>query len=136
MMKNLCKNFLKCGVAGWCMEIVYTALISLKRRQLSLKGETSLWMFPVYGSVSLFAPAFRLLRSLPFLLRGCVYASFIFTGEYLSGILLSRKKVCPWNYGRSRWHIRKLIRLDFFPHWFLAGLLFERLLAPDKHKAV
>ena len=75
--------------------------------------------------------------SLPsFSSAGMRYASFIFTGEYLSGILLSRKKVCPWNYGRSRWHIRKLIRLDFFPHWFLAGLLFERLLAPDKHKAV
>lgn len=118
------------------MEILYTALISLKRRQLSLQGHTSLWMFPIYGSACFFAPVFRALRMLPLLIRGSVYALSIFIGEYMSGYFLSLKKVCPWSYRRSPWRIRDLIRLDYFPLWFLAGLLFEKLLVPDKDKAV
>ncbi|MCI8286616.1 MAG: hypothetical protein HFH89_02930, partial [Lachnospiraceae bacterium] len=48
------KNFLKCGLAGWCMEISFTALDSLRRRDMTLKGCTSLWMFPIYGCAALF----------------------------------------------------------------------------------
>ena len=40
------KNFLKCGLAGWCMEILFTSADSLRRRDMTLKGTTSLWMFP------------------------------------------------------------------------------------------
>ena len=45
------KNFLKCGLTGWCMEISFTALDSLRRRDMTLKGCTSLWMFPIYGCI-------------------------------------------------------------------------------------
>ena len=118
------------------MEILYTAMIALRRRQLSLRGHTSLWMFPIYGRDCHFAPAFRTLRSLPLHIRGSLYALFIFAGEYTSGRLLTLRKVCPWNYGQNPWHVKKLIRLDYFPQWFLAGLLFERILTQGKHKAV
>lgn len=64
--------------------------------------------------------------------RGSVYALCIFSGEYLTGSLLARHDFCPWNYERSRWNIHEVVRLDYFPNWFLAGLLFERLLAPNK----
>jgi hypothetical protein len=30
-------------------------------------------------------------------------------------------------YLKSRWNIRGLIRLDFAPAWFAAGLFFERV---------
>lgn len=132
-MKSLLKNFLKCGLLGWCLEITFTALGSLRRREMRLTGQTSLWMFPIYGSVCLLAPLFRRLKHLPLLLRGSIYALCIFAGEYLSGSLLNRLKSCPWNYERSRWNIRKIIRLDYFPNWFLAGLLFEKALS-DPHK--
>ncbi|MCI8541964.1 MAG: hypothetical protein HFH95_01365, partial [Lachnospiraceae bacterium] len=52
--------------------------------------------------------------------------------EYLTGRLLSRRKSCPWDYHRSRWNIGRVIRLDFAPYWFCAGLLFERLLSCGK----
>lgn len=127
---------MKCGLAGWCLEILFTSLHSLQRRELSLKGETSLWMFPIYGSACFLSPLFRLLKPFPAYVRGSIYALCIFAGEYLSGRLLTEKKLCPWNYGRCRWHIGEVIRLDFFPNWFLAGLLFERLLSCRKSKAV
>ena len=63
-----------------------------------------------------------------FLARGFLYALFIFVGEFITGSLLMRRELCPWNYERSKWNIKKIIRLDYLPCWILAGLLFERLL--------
>ncbi len=73
-------------------------------------------------------PLFKGLKDLPPFFRGSIYALCIFAGEYLSGRFLDKRKICPWNYERSRWHIQKVVRLDYFPNWFLAGLLFEKLL--------
>ena len=116
------------------MEIMFTAGNSLRRRQLTLKGETSLWMFPIYGCASFLLPLFRILKNLPVAVRGSIYALCIFIGEYASGKLLSVKKLCPWDYTNSRWHIHGLIRLDYFFNWFAAGLFFEHLLLRgDKH---
>lgn len=123
------KNFLKCGLTGWCIEIFFTALGALRRRDMTLRGITSLWMFPIYGCAAALAPISRLLHTKPVWLRGCAYMSLIFSAEYLTGQMLTKLKSCPWDYGRSRWNIGRVIRLDFAPYWFGAGLLFERLLA-------
>ena len=125
---SLFKDFIKCGVIGWCMEIVFTAIGSLRRREMQLVGQTSLYMFPIYGCAAFFKPAFFLVKNLSFPLRGLFYAASIFTAEFLSGALLSKYSVCPWNYGRHRWHVNGLIRLDFLPLWSVAGLLFEHVL--------
>lgn len=124
-----CKNFLKCGLAGWCMEITFTALDALRRRDMTLKGNTSLWMFPIYGCAAVLSPLSRLLRGKSAWVRGLSYAGLIFTGEYLTGSLLAKHRLCPWDYGRSRWNIGRVIRLDYAPCWIFAGLLFERLLS-------
>lgn len=54
--------------------------------------------------------------------------AMIFSAEFLSGTFLRRRKLCPWDYSRSRYHIGRVIRLDYAPCWFITGLLFERLL--------
>lgn len=128
------KNFLKCGLAGWCMEILFTSADSLRRRDMTLKGTTSLWMFPIYGSAALLSPVSRLLRGKSALARGLTYMGIIFSMEYLSGLLLSRRKACPWDYRRSRWNIGRVIRLDFAPYWFCVGLLYEQLLSGSQSK--
>lgn len=122
------RNFIKCGLTGWCMEILFTAADALRRRDLTLRGNTSLWMFPIYGCAAILSPVMHLLREKPVWLRGLTYMGLIFSGEYITGILLQKHRFCPWDYGRSRWHVRRVIRLDFAPYWFGAGLLFERLL--------
>lgn len=127
-------DFIHCGITGWCLEIVFTAFHSFRRREMSLKGTTSIWMFPIYGSIAVLKPIFYLMRQLPIWLRGLLYTSCIFTGEYISGRLLSKRNLCPWNYGHSKWHIQKVIRLDFLPYWFLTGLLFEKLLTSKRKK--
>lgn len=129
-LKTFARNFLLCGLCGWCIEILFTALHSLKRRDLRLVGNTSLWMFPIYGSACLLAPFKQLFQRLQIsrLKRGVFYMVMIFTTEYLSGRLLWKHGLCPWDYIRSRFHIRRIIRLDYAPWWFLAGLFFERIL--------
>lgn len=98
-------------------------------------GQTSLWMFPIYGSACLLNPMFKLLKNFSFVVRGSVYAICIFIGEYITGRFLDKRKLCPWNYERARWHIQKVVRLDYFPNWFLAGLLFEHLLSTDSTRS-
>lgn len=128
-ISSLLHKFFICGLTGWCMEILFTALDSLRRRDMTLKGKTSIWMFPIYGCAAILSPIGHLLRGKPLLLRGLTYMSLIFTTEYITGRLLEKRKLCPWNYSRSRWNIRNLIRLDYAPCWFAAGLMFERMLA-------
>ncbi len=130
--KAAAKNFMKCGLAGWCLEILFTSAGALRRRDMTLRGVTSVWMFPIYGCAALFGPVSRLLRKKPAWFRGLAYMSMIFSTEYLTGRLLSRHNLCPWDYGRNRWNINRVVRLDFAPFWFGAGLLFERLLRPSE----
>ena len=127
-MRKILHNFIHCGILGWCLEITFTALSSFRRREFTLNGKTSVWMFPIYGMAAFLAPVCRLLRNRHFLVRGLSYALLIFTGEFITGSLLMRCELCPWDYGHSKWNVKKVIRLDYLPCWIFAGLLFERLL--------
>ena len=124
------KNFMRCGLMGWCMEIVFTSLNSLRRRNMRLQGTTSIWMFPIYGCAALLEPISRLLKSRPAWFRGLTYMTLIFSVEYLSGTFLKKHSLCPWDYQHSRWNIKRIIRLDYAPYWFGAGLLFEKIVTP------
>lgn len=128
------KSFLRHGLMGWCMEIIFTAADSLRRRDYSLKGCTSLWMFPIYGSSALLNPLFRKLAAKAIWVRGCIYTLLIFVAEFVSGTFLRIKGLCPWNYNHSKWNIGEVIRLDYAPFWFLAGLLFEHAATHTEKK--
>ncbi len=125
------KNFFKCGLTGWCMEIIFTAIDALRRRDMTLMGNTSLWMFPIYGLAAILSPIGRLLQGKKAWIRGLTYMNLIFSIEYVSGRLLKKHKLCPWDYGRSPWNIDRVIRLDFAPFWFGAGLVFEHILTAE-----
>lgn len=129
------QNFVRCGIAGWCLEIFFTAMHALQKREMALCGTTSLWMFPIYGMGAIIAPLYRLLHRQSIWLRGFLYTLLIFTVEFISGSYLRRKKCCPWNYHRSPWNVREVIRLDYAPYWFLTGLLLEQLTCSSHGKA-
>ena len=117
------------------MEILFTSFGALRKKNLKLIGQTSIWMFPIYGMGAIIAPLYRLLHRQSMFARGCLYTLLIFTVEFTSGRYLTRKDSCPWNYRRSSWNICEVIRLDYAPFWFLTGLLFERLTVPSPGKA-
>ena len=112
------------------MEIVFTGLGSLRKNEHSLTARTSIWMFLIYGMACFLTPLCRLLRKRNFLVRGMVYTFCIFTGEFLSGSLLKRHGACPWDYSHAKYNINGVIRLDYAPLWFGAGLLFEKVVSP------
>ncbi len=130
-MKKLLTAFIHCGTLGWCLEILFTALQSFRRREKTGVGNTSVFMFFIYGMAIFLKPVCLLVRKLPLFFRGTVYMLCIFFAEYTTGFLLDKKDLCPWNYERSRFHVGRLIRLDYAPLWFLTGLLFEQVLSED-----
>lgn len=127
-IRGIFHNFIICGVTGWCLEILFTAVGSLRRRDMRLMGQTSLLMFPIYGSMSFLKPLFGLLHRLSPLKRGLIYSLCIFAGEYASGALLKKRGACPWDYSRHKYHVGGIIRIDYLPVWLVAGLVFERIL--------
>ena len=118
-------RFIIYGALGCLMEVLWTGLGSLKIKNFKLSSTTSLWMFFVYGMVAFLEPVFRLAAPMPFLVRGLIYAAFIFTGEFITGSLLKRMEVCPWDYSTAKYHVKGLIRWDYLPAWVVAGLVFE-----------
>ena len=125
VMKN---KFMICGTIGWCMEIIFTALHSFHSREFKLIGRTSIWMFPIYGLACFLAPLHRLLKNKNAFFRGGVYTCCIFLTEFFTGSLLQKYDMCPWDYSQAKFNFRGLIRFDYAPLWFGAGLLYEKIL--------
>lgn len=123
------KNFFVCGAMGWCMECFWTGMNAIRcHKDKTLRCQTSVWMFPIYGMAALFAPISRLIKGFPAAFRGLVYTVLIFTGEFFSGSLLRKFKSCPWDYSKAKYNYKGLIRLDYAPAWFISGLIFEKIL--------
>jgi uncharacterized membrane protein len=122
------KKFIICGLAGWCIEIAFTSANAVLKKDKKMMGQTSAWMFPIYGmaaSIDVIAP--KIAHWSP-LRRGLLYGSAIMTAEYVTGSLLTRLDACPWSYRGCKYSIKDVVRLDYLPFWMTAGLLYEKLL--------
>ena len=122
------KTFIQCGILGWGMEILWTGLDSFRRRDFKLTGHSSLWMFPIYGCAAVIAPLSVKLSSFPFFYRGILYTAGFYLVEFISGSFLKQFGMCPWDYSGVPLQCHGVIRLDYAPLWFTAGLIFEKIL--------
>ena len=122
------KNFFKCGLMGWCFEILFTSLAELARGNFTLIGTTSLWMFPIYGMAVFLIPIYQKIKEWPTILRGFVYGFCIIGTEFITGTILKFFHVCPWDYTGKLLSFHGVIRLDYFPFWFAVGLIYEQIL--------
>jgi uncharacterized membrane protein len=122
-------RFLIYGLLGWGVEVLWTGLGSVLRRDPRLTGHTYLWMFLIYGSAALLLePVHRLIAGYPWPVRGLVWVVVIFVLEFASGWMLRQATgTCPWDYSGTRFAVAGLIRLDYAPAWFVLGLLFEQV---------
>jgi len=107
------------------MEVFWTGLCSLVNKDYKLRANTSIWMFFIYGMVVFLEPVYLLIQHYPIVFRGAVYTLCIFIGEYITGGFLKRADLCPWDYTNCRYSVHGVIRLDYAPVWFAAGLIFE-----------
>lgn len=126
--KYMIIRFLIYGLVGWGIEIIWTGFFSAFSGDRRFIGHTYLWMLPIYGTAVLFEPIHQMIVSWPMILRGGIWVVLIYVLEYSSGWLI-RTTIgeCPWNYGNVKYAVNGLIRLDYAPAWFVAGLVFERV---------
>lgn len=145
-INRLLLNFFRCGIAGWCLEVMFTSVDSIMAGDWRLMGRTSLLMFPIYGMGTFLLPISRLidiwLSGLPgipqspagrlgdvsrMVRHGLIYMVLIFIAEYVTGMWLTSIGICPWDYSAWPDNVGGVIRLKFAPLWFGTGLLFEYL---------
>ena len=120
-------RFIIYGLLGWNMEVIWTGFAEILHGSPNLIGHTSLWMFFIYGSASfLLEPIHTRIRRLHWLLRGCIWAGLIFAIEFISGTLLKLIGITAWNY-TGTFAVLGVIRLDYFPAWAAAGLIFKKI---------
>ncbi|WP_034430304.1 putative ABC transporter permease [Caldisalinibacter kiritimatiensis] len=116
------------GLSGLLIEVFWTGFSSLIYGDLTLTGHTYLWMFFIYGLAIFLEPIHNKIRRENFVVRGFIWTVLIFSIEFLTGFLLDKMiGICPWDYKRSsKLTLYGYIRLDYFPAWFIVGLLFEK----------
>lgn len=125
------KDFIKCGITGWCMEVLFTSACCFKKKDYKLIGQISMWMFPIYGMAAVIRPVSHTLKkhNRKTIERGLVYTTGIYVTEFVTGSLLKKKDRCPWDYSRSRYNVKGVIRWDYAPIWFAVGLIYEKMLS-------
>ncbi len=123
----MAKRFFIYGLVGWCVEIIWTGLDSLMRGDLGLDGFTNLWMFFIYGLAVFLEPIHDVIREWRWLFRGIIWVVIIWGIEYTSGLILGNVLgVYPWVY-TGTFAVDGLVRIDYAPAWFVAGLIFEKI---------
>jgi len=121
------KRFLIYGLLGWSTEIFWTGLGSLINGDLTLAGNSNIWMFFIYGSAVFLEPIHDIIYKWKWPVRGFLWLVIIWGMEYTSGLfLVSVLGVYPWHY-RGPLAVDGLITLAYAPAWFTAGLLFEQV---------
>lgn len=135
-MKKFTKHyfvlFLMMGCIGITVEIFFTAIydyVISSNKSLILKGYSYVWMFPIYGLSALTFPPFsKILSPFSWWIRGLIFTVGILLVEYLTGKLLCiLTGSCPWEY-KTGMHIQGLIRLDYFPLWFVFAIVTEKVI--------
>ncbi len=119
------KRFLIYGLTGIALEVIWTGLWGFLGGDAAFTGHSSVIMLFIYGMVVFMEPLFLQLERSPLFLRGMVYMSLIFAVEYWSGLLLRLMRIEVWDYYASALNIRGVIRMDYAPVWFAAGLMYE-----------
>lgn len=121
------KRFIIYGVIGWSIEIVWTGLHSLIFGDIVMQAYTNLWMFFIYGCAIFLEPLHDIMKEWRWVFRGVLWVVIIWGIEYTSGtILLNLLGRYPWYYS-GKIAIDNLVRIDYAPAWFVAGLFFERV---------
>ena len=110
------------------MEILFTSFGALRKKDLKLIGQTSIWMFPIYGMAAVIRPLAHILKGVPSFFRGIIYSIGILAGEYVSGSFLKKHGMCPWDYSKAPHQYKGIVRLDYAPVWFATGLFFEKIV--------
>lgn len=134
-MEKLVIQFVIFALIGLGMEVFFTAALNAKKQfkngEKTLKGYSSIWYIPLYGLVApIYYFCHKLFEIYPWFIRGLIYMLIIYTAEFIwMGLLrlVFGHSPSEKEYYASGRSIMGLIRWDFAPAWFFAGLFLEFL---------
>lgn len=116
---------------GITTEVVFTSISKLVNTFIAdsaidwaLGGKTYLWMFLIYASIPFFFKLFNpYVAKFNLFLKALIGVLIIYIVEFTTGFLLELiTGICPWKYTEGL-HVFGYIRLDYFPFWYIFGLL-------------
>tara|TARA_B110000908_G_scaffold52298_1_gene63847 strand:- start:11 stop:418 length:408 start_codon:yes stop_codon:yes gene_type:complete len=113
---------------GITMEVIATSIMDfIKFRDPKLKGETYLWMVPIYAAVPyIFMFVTTQLGDIHWVLKGFIYMAAFYILELITGLIIKALVgVSPWNYKNYRFHYMEIICLEYAPVWFIYGIVGE-----------
>jgi len=119
-------DYLFWGMFGLTLEITFTAI---RKRDISLIGHTSLWMFPVYA-VGLTHGLDFIMESIESpVLRYFSYPFFVWSIEILIGFPARAIDIRIWDYRYlpDKFHWKGVISFFHFPVWVLFGIICENV---------
>lgn len=123
-------RFVLFGLFGLLLEVFFTAIAGLIKRNVTLQGHTSLWMMLDYGLIGLFYPPVQGLlmkMGMARFLRAAIYMGLIFLVEYVSGHLFASAGLRLWDYSDYPYNLDGHITLLYAPLWYLLGYSLEWL---------
>lgn len=125
--KSILLRYTFYGALGITLEIFYTGILSLLRKDLTLEGKSYIWMFFIYGLAVFLEPIHDKVRNNNILIRGGIYTVLIYIVElYTGSIIMKFIGECPWNYSNSK-DLDSIISKEFVPIWFALGLFLEQV---------
>ena len=132
-MPNFLFNALVFATLGIAIEVLFTGLVSAisgvrnGKLDVTLKGHSYLWMFPLYGLIGIvIPPLYTIIGDWNIFSRLLTYAVIIILGEIIFGFLIEKiSGKCPWRYKSGITILRGYTRLDYLPLWMVFGLLIE-----------
>ena len=113
---------------GITMEVIATSIMDfIKNRDPRLKGETYLWMLPIYAVVpNIYFLVTSTFGELGWIVKGFIYMAAFYLLELIAGLLIKALVgVSPWNYKNYRYNFKEVICLEYAPVWFIYGVVGE-----------
>ena len=113
---------------GITLEVVATSIMDfIKYRDPRLKGETYLWMLPVYAAVPyIYLFVTSTFKDSGWIVKGFIYMIAFYLLELMAGLIIKALVgVSPWNYKDYRFHFKEVICLEYAPVWFIYGVVGE-----------
>ena len=119
------------AIHGYVCEVMFTAAWEFAvRRDWRFPGVTSVWALFIYGTALLSVERMYLgLRGrVPLPLRCVLYTLWTYAWEFSTGLLLRQFGACPWDYSAFSYNFMGLVTAEYALPWLLASFLAERLV--------
>lgn len=132
----LLQHALVYGCLGLLVEVLFTGIKRLLSGHKDGAGTTYIYMLPIYGLGGVLLEATHQLIPWPMPFITIIYVVEIYLVEFTSGYALKKwLGRCPWDYGKGKYTIMGLIRLDYWFFWYCL-CLFAHTLHPVMFKIV